>query len=273
MCLPTDSRVQHQQGTDQLIAHHTNPGRAEGLPTHLLRAILKCSLHQPVTANTLNPRKRTFRRASANTVRMCPWNVLQQPLIRLTTTLIVRTKNHNDMIIPPMGHNPLASDNNLAMANLDQNHPHEPGQHAQDSNTSNLSSPKVKHLHLNTGTPTNHEDVANVGYSRLCDTPNLLPRLIVSPKPLYNPYYWTAPLSEKMLLTNPSVPTPYLRSQDHSTLLRVLPMTQRPDNKTILTILPQKLAYQRKRVGRPASRRAAAKLNTGVYLISHPKLS
>ena len=71
----------------------------------------------------------------------------------------------------PHGHNPLASDNNLAMANLDQTHPHEPGQHAQDSNTNNLSSPKVKHLHRNTGTPTDHEDVANVGYSRLCDTP------------------------------------------------------------------------------------------------------
>ena len=65
---------------------------------------------------------------------------------------------------------PFVSNNNLAMANLDQNHPREPGQHAQNGITTNLSSPKVKHLHHNTGTPTDHEDVANVGYSRLCDT-------------------------------------------------------------------------------------------------------
>ena len=50
------------------------------------------------------------------------------------------------------GHNPLASDNNLAMTNLDQNHPLEPEQHAHDGITNNLGPPKEKHVHHNTGT-------------------------------------------------------------------------------------------------------------------------
>ena len=53
------------------------------------------------------------------------------------------SKQDNDTL---HGHNSLASDNNLAVANPDQNHPHEPGQHAQNGITNNLSSPKVKHL-------------------------------------------------------------------------------------------------------------------------------
>ena len=68
------------------------------------------------------------------------------------------------------GHNPLASDNNRALTNLDQNHPPEPEQHAQDNVTNNLGSPKEKHVHCNTDTPANQDDVANVGHSRLCDT-------------------------------------------------------------------------------------------------------
>ena len=85
------------------------------------------------------------------------------------------------------GRNPLAADNNLAMANLGQNQSSEPGQHAHDGLTNNPSSPKAKHLHHNANTPTDHNDVANVGYPRLCDTSqstaqtNLVPKATVQP--------------------------------------------------------------------------------------------
>ena len=103
--------------------------------------------------------------------------------------------------------------------------------------------------------------------------PDLLPRLILFPKPLHNPHYLTAPLSIRMPPTDPLIPTLCPRPLDQSTLLHVLPMTQRLNNRTILTTLPPKLAYLHKRVGRPASKRAAARMNTRVYLINHPKLS
>ena len=76
-------------------------------------------------------------------------------------------QQHDDT---PHGHNSITSDNNLAMTNLDQNHPLEPEQHAHDDITNNLGPPKEKHVHHNTGTLANQEDVANVGHSRLCDT-------------------------------------------------------------------------------------------------------
>ena len=95
------------------------------------------------------------------------------------------------------GHNPLASDNNLAMANLDQNHPREPGQHAHDGITNNLSSPKVKHLHHNTSTPTDHKDVANVGYPRLCDTSQSTAQAHFVPKATVQPLLLGLPHSAK----------------------------------------------------------------------------
>ena len=68
------------------------------------------------------------------------------------------------------GHSPVASNSNLAKDNLDQTHHSEPGQNTQNGIMSSPNSPKMKHLHQNAGMPTDHEDVANVGYSRLCDT-------------------------------------------------------------------------------------------------------
>ena len=68
------------------------------------------------------------------------------------------------------GHSPVASNSNLAKDNLDQTHHSEPGQNTQNGIMSSPNSPKMKHLHQNAGMHTDHEDVANVGYSRLCDT-------------------------------------------------------------------------------------------------------
>ena len=100
------------------------------------------------------------------------------------------------------GHNPLAADNNLAMANLGQNQSSEPGLHAHDGLTNNPSPPEAKHLHHNANMPT----------------------------------YWIAPLNEMMPSTDPLTPISRLRTQDRSTLLHVLLMTQRLSNKTILAI-------------------------------------
>ena len=148
------------------------------------------------------------------------------------------------------GHNPLASENNLAMANLDQNHPREPGQHAQDGIANNLSSPKVKQLHHNTGTPTDHEDVANVGYSRLCDTSqstaqaHFVPKATVQPLLLDCPNQRndathrptrthsipqaTEPLNPPACIANDSAP----KQQDHS------------DNLTLKVGLPTQKSRQ-----------------------------
>ena len=136
------------------------------------------------------------------------------------------------------------------MANLDQNHPREPGQHAQDGIANNLSSPKVKHLHHNTGTPTDHEDVANVGYSQLCDTSqstalaHFVPKATVQPLLLDCPNQRndathrptrthsipqaTKPLNPPACIANDSAP----KQQDHS------------DNLTLKVGLPTQKSRQ-----------------------------
>ena len=55
------------------------------------------------------------------------------------------------------------------------------------------AAPNAEHVHHNANTLTDHKDVANVGYPRLCDTPqstapaNLAPEATVEPLQLDRP--------------------------------------------------------------------------------------
>ena len=102
------------------------------------------------------------------------------------------------------GRNPLAADNNLAMANLGQNQSSEPGQHAHDGLTNNPSSPKAKHLHHNANTPTDHNDVANVGYPRLCDTSQSTAQAHFVPKTTVQPLLLDCPTQRNDVIHRPT---------------------------------------------------------------------
>ena len=71
------------------------------------------------------------------------------------------------------GRSTLIVDSNLAMANSSQNKSLQPGQHTRDGHTSSPSTSNAVHLHHNAETLTDHNDVANVGYPRLSDTPHI----------------------------------------------------------------------------------------------------
>ena len=47
-----DSRVLHHQALDLLIAHLSDPDRLDVLQTHILKVMLKCYLHRPMTLIT-----------------------------------------------------------------------------------------------------------------------------------------------------------------------------------------------------------------------------
>ena len=143
--------------------------------------MLKCSLRQRRTANTQNPPNTHLQADTGEHGEDVPMECVATALDPVDDTTHNSDKDSKQNDDTLHGHNSLASNNNLAVANPDHNHPYEPGQHAQNGITNNLSSPKVKHLHHNS-TPTDHQDVANAGYPRLCDTPQSIAQAHFAPK-------------------------------------------------------------------------------------------
>ena len=199
-----------------------------------------------------NLRKRTFSQIPANTVKTYPWNVLQQLLIRLTTTLIVLTKTPNKTMIPSMVITPLPLTTTL------------PWLTSVRTNLANQDNMPMMALRTTPVPPRRNTCITmpicplitkmspTWGTHGCVTLPILLPRLILYQKPLRNPYYWIAPLSETMPSTDPLALISRLRTQDHSTLLHVSPMTQRLSNKTILAIFPQRwLTYTKESSDQP----------------------
>ena len=165
-----DSRVQHQQGIDRRTAHLTNPGSAEDLPNIPPEGDIEM---QPAPTNNSKhpePPETHHQAAAGEHCDDVPMECVATALDPVDDDTHSSDKESRQLVNTLHGHSPVASNSNLAKANLDQNHHREPGQNTQDGITSSPSSPKVKHLHQNAGMPADHEDVANVGYSRLCDT-------------------------------------------------------------------------------------------------------